>query len=151
MLQVVEMVATGPAPLESTIDRLLAKSRKHLNRVAPSELATELDDGAVLVDIRPAEQRTRDGEMPEAVVIDRNVLEWRVDPTSPWRLPVFADPDVRIIVLCNQGYASSLAAAVLQKLGLTHATDLVGGFQAWSAWIKDQDRGRWVPGNHGRA
>lgn len=86
--------------------------------------------GALVVDIRPVEQRDRDGALPGAVVIDRNVLEWRLDPTSPHRLPGMDDPDRTIVVVCNEGYASSLAAATLQQLGLRGATDLAGGFQA---------------------
>lgn len=86
--------------------------------------------GALIVDIRPAEQRDRDGDLPGALVIDRNVLEWRLDPTSPFRLPEAGDPEQEIVVVCNEGYASSLAAAMLQRLGLRRATDLDGGFQA---------------------
>jgi rhodanese-related sulfurtransferase len=87
--------------------------------------------GALVVDIRPTEQRHRDGELPGAVVIDRNVLEWRLDPSSPHRLPVADEPARRIVLVCNEGYSSSLAAHTLQRLGLTNATDLCGGYQAW--------------------
>jgi rhodanese-related sulfurtransferase len=83
------------------------------------------------VDIRPEAQRRRDGELPGALVIDRNVLEWRLDPSSPHRLDVTIEPDQPVIVVCNEGYASSLAAATLRELGLGSATDLAGGFQAW--------------------
>ena len=79
----------------------------------------------------PLEQRARDGELPGAVVVDRNVLEWRLDPTSPHRLPEATDLDLRVVLVCNEGYSSSLAAATLQELGLHRATDLVGGFVAW--------------------
>jgi len=82
------------------------------------------------VDIRPSELRVRDGELSGAIVIDRNVLEWRLDPTSPFRIPAATDPDRQIVLVCNEGYASSLAAASLQQLGLWRATDLDGGFQA---------------------
>src|SRR3954453_24213061 len=116
----------------SAIDRLLLESRATLDRVAPSDLERELAAGALVVDIRPVEQRDRDGDLPGAVVVDRNVLEWRLDPTSPHRLPVAGDPDRRIVVACNEGYSSSLAAHTLQRLGLRNATDLVGGFQPWS-------------------
>jgi rhodanese-related sulfurtransferase len=102
-----------------------------LDRVEPERLAEEVDSGAVLVDIRPLEQRQRDGELPGAVVVDRNVLEWRLDPTSPYRLPIAVDATVRYVIVCNEGYSSSLAAATLRELGLARATDLVGGFQAW--------------------
>jgi len=84
----------------------------------------------LIVDIRPVEQRRRDGELPGAVVVDRNVLEWRLDPTSPHRIPEIAGADQIVVVMCNEGYASSLAAATLQDLGLRWATDLDGGFQA---------------------
>ena len=114
----------------STIDVLLEKARSGLVRVEPARLAVEVEQGAIVIDIRPIEQRRRDGELPDAVVIDRNVLEWRLDPTSPNRLPLATDVDVRLIIVCNEGYSSSLAAATLQELGLRRATDLVGGFQA---------------------
>src|SRR5881409_2661100 len=116
-------------PDHAAIDRLLAGARRGLDRVAPDDLAAEVEAGAVVVDIRPVEQRQRDGELPGAVVVDRNVLEWRLDPTSAYRLPVADDPDLRVIVVCNEGYASSLAAATLQELGLRRATDLIGGYQ----------------------
>jgi rhodanese-related sulfurtransferase len=86
-----------------------------------------------VVDVRPVEQRERDGEMPGALVIDRNVLEWRLDPTCPHRLDVATSPDLRVIVVCNEGYSSSLAAESLLRVGLRRATDLVGGYQAWRA------------------
>jgi len=89
--------------------------------------------GAVLVDTRPVAQRERDGEIPGALIVDRNVLEWRLDPTSAHRVTEVHDNDERIIVVCNEGFASSLAAATLQQLGLRNATDMIGGFQAWRA------------------
>ena len=113
------------------IDVLLERARSGLDRVQPERLAEEVAGGAILIDIRPMEQRQRDGDLPGAIVIDRNVLEWRLDPTSPHRLPIATDTDVRFIIACNEGYGSSLAAATLQELGLRLATDLVGGFQAW--------------------
>ncbi len=113
------------------IDVLLAQARSRLDRVRPERLAEELAAGATLIDIRPIEQRQRDGELPGAIVVDRNVLEWRLDPTSPHRLPIVTDADTRLIIVCNEGYSSSLAAASLQELGLRSATDLVAGFQAW--------------------
>jgi rhodanese-related sulfurtransferase len=113
------------------IDQLLADARAGLPpRPTPAELPALLAAGALVVDIRPVEQRARDGELPGAVVIDRNVLEWRLDPTSPHRLAGADDPGRTIVVVCNEGYASSLAAATLQQLGLRSATDLAGGFQA---------------------
>ena len=119
---------------QSAIDALLAQARAVLDRVEPGRLDGELAVGAVLIDIRPVEQRQRDGELTGAIIIDRNVLEWRLDPTSPDRLPVASSAHIRYILVCNQGYSSSLAAATLRDLGLSRATDLVGGFQALLAY-----------------
>jgi rhodanese-related sulfurtransferase len=122
------MNADTPA---SAIDRLLEKARVGLDRVEAEDLSTEMGRGALVVDIRPVEQRDRDGELAGAVVVPRNVLEWRLDPTSAHRLPEAEEAaGKRVIVVCNEGYQSSLAAATLQELGLPHATDLVGGYQA---------------------
>ena len=118
---------TDPVP---AIDRLLEEARRDLVRVTPEDLAAEVEAGALVVDIRPSEQRTRDGELAGALVIDRNVLEWRLDPTSAHRIPE-ADAGRRVIVVCNEGYQSSLAAATLRQLGVD-ATDLVDGFQGLS-------------------
>ena len=115
----------------SAISRLLEESRRGLDRVQPADLAAAQAAGALVVDIRPADQRQRDGELPNAVVIDRNVLEWRLDPTSPHRISAVTSADLRVIVVCDEGYSSSLAAHTLQLLGLRRATDLVGGYQAW--------------------
>lgn len=116
---------------EVRIDRMVEEARAGLPpRPTAAELPTLVARGALLVDIRPASQRDRDGELPGAVVIDRNVLEWRLDPTSPHRLPGAGDADRDIVVVCDEGYASSLAAFSLQQLGLRGATDLDGGFQA---------------------
>lgn len=114
------------------IDRLLAQARAGLERVTVADLPALMAAGALVVDTRPLEQRNRDGEMPGAVVIDRNVLEWRLDPTSTSRLPIDIDAERVVIVVCNEGYSSSLAAASLQRLGMLRATDLIGGFQEWS-------------------
>jgi rhodanese-related sulfurtransferase len=116
-----------------TIDELLDRARRQLVRIEPKEAAAELANGALLVDIRPADQRAEGGDIPSATVIDRNVLEWRLAPDSEWRIAAVASPDTRVIVLCNEGYSSSLAAATLKELGLVNATDVVGGFQAWKA------------------
>jgi rhodanese-related sulfurtransferase len=118
----------------SAIDKLLAQARNALDRVQVEDLADEVSRGAILIDIRPLEQRLGDGDLPGAIVIDRNVLEWRLDPSSPQRLPIATGADVRLIIVCNEGYSSSLAAATLNELGLRFATDLVGGFQAWRTW-----------------
>jgi len=114
-----------------SIDELLAAARLRLDRVAPKALTTEHANGALIIDIRPADQRVRDGELPGAIVIDRNVLEWRLDPRSDHRIPQITGYNTRVVIVCNEGYSSSLAAATLQELGLHRATDMVGGFQAW--------------------
>ena len=113
------------------IAALLETVRKDLDRVHPSDLASEVAAGALVVDTRSIEQRHRDGDLPGALIIDRNILEWRLDPTSPDHIPEVTDSSQRIIVVCNEGYSSSLAAATLRQLGLERASDLVGGFQAW--------------------
>ena len=115
----------------SSIERVLEESRRHLDRVEPDRLTHETAAGAVVVDIRPAASRAAEGPLPGAVVLERTVLEWRLDPTSPDRIPEADDPDCRIIVVCDEGYSSSLAAEMLQRLGLRGATDLVGGYRAW--------------------
>ncbi|GIM97732.1 hypothetical protein Ato02nite_095250 [Paractinoplanes toevensis] len=116
-----------------SIDEILAKARTRLTRLGPFETAAALGRGAVLVDIRPAAQRAEFGEIPGAVIIERNVLEWRLDPRSDARLPFAGSYDLEVIVTCQEGYTSSLAAASLQDLGLAKATDLAGGFAAWRA------------------
>jgi rhodanese-related sulfurtransferase len=116
-----------------TIDDELARSRRGLERVSPAEAAAAAEAGALLVDIRPVAQRTADGEIPGAVILERNVLEWRLDPESAHRIPEATGPEQVVIVVCDAGYASSLAAASLQAVGLPRATDLDGGFQAWRA------------------
>ena len=115
------------------IDDILAAARSRLRRVLPEQAYARQRCGALLVDIRPVAQRSANGEIPGALVVDRNVLEWRFDPRSPSRLPVADRYDLAVIVLCQEGYSSSLAAAVLHDLGLHNATDVVGGFDAWAA------------------
>ncbi|MDL5157134.1 rhodanese-like domain-containing protein [Actinomycetospora termitidis] len=115
----------------TTIADLLAAARARLTRLEPADAARVLDGGGRLVDIRPGWQREREGEVPGAVVIERNHLEWRLDPTSDARVPEATDHDVAWVVLCSEGYTSSLAAAALQDLGIHRATDVVGGFAAW--------------------
>lgn len=123
---------TGVA--DSSIDDVLAEARRRLPpRVRPEDLAAAMADGALVVDTRSESQRGRDGELPGALVVERNVLEWRLDPASPHRLAEAGDRLRRVVVVCDEGYASSLAAASLQELGLVNATDLEGGFQAWRA------------------
>jgi len=113
------------------IDALLEAARQGIDRVQPADLVSEIAAGAVVVDTRPIEQRHRDGELPGALIIDRNVLEWRLDPSSPDHISEVTHASRRIIVVCDEGYSSSLAAATLRQLGLECASDLVGGFQAW--------------------
>jgi rhodanese-related sulfurtransferase len=115
----------------STIDQVLERARRRLTRVNPKQAAAEQADGALLVDTRTETQRAKQGEIPGALVIDRSVFEWRLDPTSPSRIPEAKDHQTRVIVICSEGYSSSLAAASLQDLGLINATDVIGGFQAW--------------------
>lgn len=119
--------------MTSRIDRILGDARARLHRLPASEVPAALDRGAILVDIRPAAQRAREGEVDRALVIDRNVLEWRCDPTSDARLPQAVGDDVEWVVLCSEGYTSSLAAASLLDLGLHRATDVIGGYHALKA------------------
>lgn len=118
-----------PAP--RTIDQLLVQARAELERVDPEQAAAAIRRGAALIDIRSARQRARDGVVPGSIYVERNVLEWRCDPSSPWRNPDLAQPERELIVMCDEGYQSSLAAVALKQLGLSRATDLIGGFQAW--------------------
>ena len=120
----------------SRIDHVLESARNRLRRLAADEVSAAVRRGALLVDIRPQAQRTREGEVPDnlnALVIERNVLEWRCDPTSDARLPQAISDDVEWVVLCSEGYTSSLAAVALQDLGLYRATDVIGGYQAMLA------------------
>jgi rhodanese-related sulfurtransferase len=113
-----------------SIDEVLAGARSRLVRLSPQDASDAVASGAVLVDVRPERQRAGEGEIPGALVVERNVLEWRFDPASSARLPV-ADYDLWVVVVCSEGYTSSLAAACLQDLGVRRATDLEGGFRAW--------------------
>jgi rhodanese-related sulfurtransferase len=117
----------------TTIDQLLAHARRRLDRLDPPAAMDAIRAGAILVDIRSDTQIVQDGVVPGALVIARNVLEWRLDPDSGYRDPHAPDLDDHVIVMCNEGYQSSLAAATLQQLGFARATDLDGGFQAWRA------------------
>jgi rhodanese-related sulfurtransferase len=116
-----------------TAEELLAEARSGLDRLDPAEAATAVSAGAVLVDVRSELQRERDGVVPGSVFFPRNVLEWRCDPASSARDERVCDPSRLLIVMCDEGYQSSLAAANLKRLGLDRATDVVGGFQAWRA------------------
>ncbi|GGM41782.1 rhodanese-like domain-containing protein [Dactylosporangium sucinum] len=115
------------------IDEILAEARGRLARLDADQARLAFAEGAVLVDIRPAAQRAHEGEIPGALIVERNVLEWRFDPRSAARLPIADRYDLPVVVFCSEGYTSSLAAAALQDLGLHRATDLAGGFQAWKA------------------
>lgn len=115
------------------IDELLERVRTELDRVEPQRAFAEAGSGALLVDIRYAALRERDGLIPGALVVERNELEWRLDPQGSHRAPEAVSHDLRVVVICNEGYASSLAAVSLRQLGLHRATDLIGGFQAWKA------------------
>ena len=122
-----------PPPGSYGIDEILRTARSRLSRLSPAAAARAVQRGAVLVDIRPVAQRARYGEIPGAIVIERNVLEWRLDPRSEARLSFADSYDLEVIVTCQEGYTSSLAAASLHDLGLHRATDLEGGFAAWQA------------------
>jgi rhodanese-related sulfurtransferase len=127
------VVTTARPPGARTIDEILAEARDRLERLEPRQAYEELSGGAaLLVDIRPAAQRAAEGEVPGAQVIERNVLEWRLDPASDARLSQVDGYGLRVIVICSAGYTSSLAAAALHDLGQTRATDVIGGFQAWA-------------------
>jgi rhodanese-related sulfurtransferase len=125
---------TGPAQRDGgrPVGEILAHARGRLKRLGPQQAYDAMRAGALLVDIRPQAQRAAEGELPGALVVERNVLEWRLDPASDARLPEAGDYRRPVIVVCSEGYASSLAAASLQDLGLVNATDLAGGFRAWA-------------------
>lgn len=113
-----------------TIDEYLEQARTHLERVEPEDLAGEVSSGALVIDIRPSENRHEEGAMPGAMVIDRNVLLWRLSPSSDART-VEVETGQRVILFCNDGYASSVAASELKEVGVDGATDLIGGFREW--------------------
>ncbi|MFE0046066.1 rhodanese-like domain-containing protein [Streptomyces albireticuli] len=115
------------------VEELLAAARAGLDRLGPAEAASARAEGGLLVDIRYAALRERDGVIPGALIVERNELEWRLDPACEHRAPEATGHDLRVVVICNEGYASSLAAVSLRGMGLHRATDLVGGFQAWRA------------------
>ncbi|MER7845200.1 rhodanese-like domain-containing protein [Kitasatospora sp. NPDC096077] len=117
----------------TTIDDLVERAREGVHRPRAREAYQAHLEGALLVDIRPAAQRAAEGGIPGSLIIERNVLEWRLDPTGSHRIPEASGYDVEVIVICSEGYASSLAAASLRELGLHRATDLDGGFVGWAA------------------
>jgi len=118
-------------PVTAAVDAAVAAARRRYRRLDARQAAAERAQGALLVDTRPSELRRVHGHIPGALVVDRNVLEWRLDPTSAHRLPPVSHAGVRFILFCQEGFASSLAVGSLLDLGLTSATDLVGGFAAW--------------------
>ncbi len=121
--------------MSTSVDDVVERARRRITRVGPHELEGLVAEGGLVIDIRPAEQRRHEGALPGAIVVERNVLEWRLDPSSDHRLPAVRNLDQPVVVVCSAGYASSLAAASLVDLGFRHSADLVGGYQAWSAWF----------------
>ena len=117
--------------MSSGIEGRLADARTRINRVRPTEAADVVADGGVLIDIRPAAQRRRYGEFLDAVIIERNVLEWRLDPSGDDRLDIITSADQPVVIACQEGYASSLAVESLAQIGLNDVSDLDGGFRAW--------------------
>lgn len=114
-----------------TIHDMLANARARIGRLTPAEVQSAVEDGAVVVDTRDSADRAAEGVIPGSVCVTRNTLEWRVDSTSGAPDPRINDPDQQLIVVCNDGYSSSLAAASLVELGFLNAADLVGGYRAW--------------------
>ncbi|MDQ1717689.1 MAG: hypothetical protein QOE89_1642 [Pseudonocardiales bacterium] len=121
----------GTRELGPGIDAELERCRLGVRRLHPAEAWHAAQQGALLIDTRTETQRAGQGELPGSIVIDRTILEWRLDPSSEWRIPEAVDADILAIVVCRQGYSSSLAAASLRRIGLRRATDVVGGFEAW--------------------
>ena len=117
----------------ANLDEFLECARRGIDRLTPNNALAAQRNGALVVDIRPEEQRRRDGVIADAVVIDRNVLEWRMAPTSKWRITEMSDASRQVVLICNQGYQSSLAASNLRRLGVPNACDVIGGFEAWLA------------------
>jgi len=115
-----------------SVDEVLERARGRLARLGPAQALQAVRDGAILIDTRPQPERREHGHVPGALLVERNVLEWRFDPRSRARLPEASGYDVRVIIMCSEGYASSLAAASPQDLGLRHATDVIGGFRGWA-------------------
>jgi rhodanese-related sulfurtransferase len=123
---------TTTTPVDG-VDALLERARAGMRRLDPHEARAAWAAGALLIDTRTDRQRAAQGDLPGAIVIDRTVLEWRLDPASDARIPEATGYDLEIVVVCRQGYSSSLAAASLRAVGLSRATDLVGGMAAWLA------------------
>lgn len=128
-----EQLGTAVAIARITIDELLDSARRGLGRLDPAAALEAMRSGARLIDIRSESQIAQDGTIAGALVIARNVFEWRLDPSSPYRHPDAPGVEDQVIVMCNEGYQSSLAAATLRQFGFARATDIEGGFQAWRA------------------
>jgi rhodanese-related sulfurtransferase len=119
----------------ATADELVAQARERISRIGPAELESMAASGGLIVDIRPVAQRAEEGELPGALIIERNVLEWRLDPSGDHRIPQVKGYEQPVVIVCSEGYASSLAADTVRALGYTGAADLDGGYQAWLAWV----------------
>ncbi len=115
---------------------LVDQARHRIGRTRPEDLASVAAAGGLIVDIRPEAQRSDEGDLPDALVVERNVLEWRLDPGGAHRLPEATGFDRPVVVVCSEGYASSLAADSLRQLGYQQATDLIGGYRAWRTWTQ---------------
>ena len=120
---------------------LLERARRRIQRVGPHELHGIVAEGGLIIDIRPDAQRREEGSLPGALIVERNVLEWRLDPTGTHRLPEARGIEQPVVIVCSEGYASSLAAASLADLGYARAADLVGGYRAWQAWFASEADG----------
>jgi rhodanese-related sulfurtransferase len=126
--------------MSPSADDLVAEARQHIHRTEPHQLDAVAAAGGLVLDIRPEAQRTSEGELPGALVVERNVLEWRLDPQGTHRLTEVVDFDQPVVVVCSAGYASSLAANSLRTLGYRHVSDLTGGYQAWLTWHQSELR-----------
>ena len=133
--------------MRASADDLVARARQRIRRVGPHELDAIRAQGGLLIDIRPTLERSLEGELPGALCIERNVFEWRLDPTGSDRLPEVAGYGQPVVVVCSEGYASSLAAATLVEMGYEKPSDLIGGFRAWRSWFAR--RGDRVSGSRG--
>lgn len=131
--------------MTSTTEDLVARARRRIRRVGPDGLEAVVAAGGLVIDIRPEAQRQQEGVLPGAIVVERNVLEWRLDPTGAHRLGEVRGHDQPVVVVCSEGYASSLAAASLADLGHTGAADLAGGYRAWRAWSEHHGAGELHP------
>jgi rhodanese-related sulfurtransferase len=121
--------------MSRSAEDLVADARRHIGRTRPADLDAVTASGGLIVDIRPTGQRSIEGELPGALIVERNVLEWRLDPHGLHRLPDVTGFDQQVVVVCSEGYASSLAAASLHDLGFHRVSDLTGGYRAWSEWV----------------